>query len=205
MVIRLHNLSKWKLLQPGEVIEINGERARKVRVEFNTEAPARLDIIHGEGDEAEGTFVAVVHGMETVEFHAHPGNHLVATSDGEVWYFTDEGGAGATDREAVSFTRIMNRRARNPQLEMMMFKMEQNMNARMALMEDEVRAQLEAQGTNHDTGTGEVIEDDTETDESDGNADANSRLEPAKPEGGSSGDSKHPTDKGAKPDKSVKS
>lgn len=158
MVVRLHNLSKWQKLEPGEGIELLGAHDRKVRVEVNTEAPTRFDVVHGDDDDTQVTFLAVVHGMETLEFYAPGGTYLAATSDGEVWYFTNEGDQTATDREAVSFTRVMNRRARNPELERMMFKMEQNMNARLALMADEVAAQVAAAGVNHDTATGEVDE-----------------------------------------------
>lgn len=205
MVIRLHSLSRWKLLEAGKYIEINGERDRKVRVEFNTEAPTRLDLVWTEAEETEITFLAVILGMEVVEFHAPAGTAIVATSEGEVWYFTDEGEVVATDKEAVSYTKIMNRRARNPQLEMMMFKMEQNMNARMALMEDEVAARIEAMGVKHDTATGEVIEDDAAEDEPDADADALGDGKQAKESGGSGGDSKQPTDTGAKPAKPAKS
>lgn len=160
MVVRLHNLSKWRCMEPGKGLDFLGDAPRKVRVEFNTEQPTRIDLVHGEDDDTQVTFLAVIMGMETVEFVAPVGTYLAATSDGEVWYFTNEGDDIATDREEVSFTKVMNRRSRNPELERMMFKMEQNMNARMALMAEEVAAQVAAAGVQHDTATGEVEDDE---------------------------------------------
>lgn len=165
MTIRLNNLSKWALLTPGNVFSFPGTEPRRVRIEFNCEAPTRIDVYYDDPDndgDSKGTFVAVVMGMETVEFTAPPGAHLVATSDGEVWYFTNEGDQIANTREQVSFTRVMSRRSRNPELERMMFKMEQNMNRRMNAQLAEVEARYAAEGVRHDTATGEVNDDGDE-------------------------------------------
>ena len=160
MVKRLHNLSKWRELKAGDGIEFVGERDRRVRIEFNTETATRLHLVHGDDDDTQVTFVTVVEGFDVVEFTA-PGNCvLAATSDGEVWYFTNEGDVEATDRQAVSFTKVMNRRARNPELERMMWKMEQNIAARMSVMEAELEARYAATGQRYDPDTGEVEDDD---------------------------------------------
>lgn len=162
MVVRIHNLTKWSPLKPGDVLELKGLASRPVRIEVNTETTTRLDWIEGE----KGTFLAVVNGYEVVEFVAGPEGHLVATSEGEVWFFTNDGDQVATARpEAVSFTKIATRRARNPELERMMYKMEQNMNRRMAAQQAEIEAMLRAQAEadaegGYDPETGEVLVDD---------------------------------------------
>lgn len=125
MTIRIHNLDKWALLQPGMVLELVANDTRKIRLEFNCPADTRIDVADADG---KLTFLAVVRGYEVVEFYGHATSHVVATSDDEVWYFTNDGETTATDTpEAVSFTKIAGRRERNPELERMMFKLEQNM------------------------------------------------------------------------------
>lgn len=153
MVVRIHNVGKWAVLKAGDMLELNGVEGRRIRVEFNCPAPTRIDAI--EGDKA--TFLAVVQGHEVVEFVAGAQVHLVATSEDEVWYFTNDGQEVAAVRpEAVSFTKIASRRARNPELERMMFKMEQNMQRRMDAQFAELEAMREAmaerEGADPETG-----------------------------------------------------
>jgi hypothetical protein len=152
MVVRIHNVSKWAALQPGDILELRGLDRRRVRVEFNCPAPTRIDVVEGD----KPTFLAIVQGYEVVEFTAGAEVHLVATSEDEVWYFTNDGDQIAVERpEAVSFTKIASRRARNPDLELMMFKMEQNISRRTAALEAELAAMRAAQAP-HDPETGEV-------------------------------------------------
>lgn len=135
MVVRIHNVSKWKKLQPGEVLELAGQDERRVRIELNCPAPTRLDLIQSDG---KPVFLAVVQGLETVEFKAGATVQLVATSEDEVWYFTSDGErVAAKNVQAKSFTKIAQRRTRNPELERMMFKMQQNMERRFAMLEAE--------------------------------------------------------------------
>lgn len=198
MVVRLHNLSKWRVLKAGDAIAFAGEQDRKVRIEVNCEFPTRFDVVHGDGDRTSVTFLAVVVGMETLEFTAPGETYLTATSDGEVWYFTNEGDQTATDRKAQSFTKVMNRRSRNPDLERMMFKMEQNTMRRLAMMAEEVEARISAAGAKHDTATGEVEEPDDADDT--GHADGIS-AEPEGGDGGATGGGEAPADAGEKPAK----
>jgi hypothetical protein len=91
---------------------------------------------------------------------------LACTSESEVWYFTNDGDLIAMERpEAVSFTKIASRRARNPELERMMWKMEQNMERRLAAQRVEMEAlrqQLEAERVDPDTGE---VHDEPEADD----------------------------------------
>lgn len=155
MVVRIHNTDKWAELKPGEVLKLTGDGFRLIRVQVNCSYPTAFHVV----EDDRPVFLAVVQGHETLEFSAGASGepvHLVATSEGEVWYFTNDGDRDAFHNEnAVSFTKIANRRARNPELERMMFKMEQNMTRRMALLEAENaawRAAMEAKGIDPDTG-----------------------------------------------------
>lgn len=177
MVIRLHNVSRWAQLEPGNVFPIYGEQSRNVRFELNCETDTRLDIVRDEVP----TFLATIRGREDIEFAAEGECYLVATSEGEVWYHTDEGDRIDFENPmSVSFTKIANRKARNPALEMMMFKTEQNMKRRLAALEDEAMSRIEAMGVNHDLNTGEVIEDG---EDDTGAASGASGAEPVKPSG----------------------
>nr|QJB21595.1 MAG: hypothetical protein [Microvirus sp.] len=159
MVVRIHNIGKWNVCQPGKVLELAGTHKRKIRLEVNCVAPTRVDVIEGE----KGTFLAVVQGYEVIEFVAGAQAHVAFTSDDEVWYFTNDGDEIAAERpEVVSFTKIASRRARNPELELMMFKQQQNINRRLDALAAEnaaMRAVMEA-AVPHDAETGEVIEND---------------------------------------------
>lgn len=147
MVVRIHNLSKWLALQPGEMLELKGQDKRRVTLEVNCPALTRFDVVIGDVP----TFLAVVQGWETLQFSAPAECFLVATSDDEVWYFTNDGDQIAAQRpEAVTFTKIANRRTRNPDLERMMFKMEQNALRREAALRDEIDAMRAAQAEEED-------------------------------------------------------
>lgn len=142
MVVKLHNTDKWSGLAPGKLLSFDGSAPRVIRVDFNCPEPTRLDLVDLRG---KVTFLAVVHGRETVEFTAVGDVDLVATADDEIWYFTDYGdGGGAYESYEASFTKLANRRVRNPDLELMMFKAEQRINARLALLDQERAAVDEA-------------------------------------------------------------
>lgn len=156
MVVRIHNPTKWARLEQGQMLALPGAGSRKVRLELNCSAPTHVMLQEGEGGQT--FFLAVVDGMEVIEFAAGPDAFVICTTDGEVWYFTNDGDAGSYEvPNAVSFAKIANRRSRNPQLEMMMWKMEQRMNARLAQQAEELAAWQAAHGA--DAETGEVDDD----------------------------------------------
>lgn len=161
MVIRLFNLSKWRKLPAGEVIQFHGEHERKVRIEFNTEHDCRLDIVHDRTDMADATFLAAFKGRETVEFTAKGGTFLMATSEGEVWVHHDDGDVHGTDRKEVPFTKLMGRRSRSDQLERML-QIQQNAYERLLAEQEVERQQWEARLANADPETGEVTDDETD-------------------------------------------
>lgn len=153
-MINLHNVSKWKLLAIGEVLEFHSAGSKTVEV--NCEQPTRFDLTDG-GENS--TFVGVAIGLEKIKVVVREGAELAATSDGEVWYFTNEGDQTGSDRKGVSFTKMMSRRTRSSQLEKMLQLQAMNFERKLAAQEAEA-AELQAALGRHDPGTGEVIEDD---------------------------------------------
>lgn len=130
---RIHNVSKWALYDPKTGLTFEGMPGRRIELQFNTVTKARVVLV----GEERNTFLAVIDGMDRIEFSADERIvDIVVTSDDEVWYFTNEGQQAAVSRpEAVSFTRMMSRRQRNPQLERMMFEMRQNEARREAILQ----------------------------------------------------------------------
>lgn len=142
MVVRIHNVSKWACLAVGHGLSLNGQGVRKVRVEVNCPAPTRFDLLDASDTPV---FLAVVQGMETLEFAVESEQaKLVPTSEDEVWYFTNDGDNHANEAvQPESFVKIMNRRTRNPQLELIEWKAKANERRRDAALEAE-RAEMRA-------------------------------------------------------------
>lgn len=164
MVVRIDNLTKWEKLPKGKALSLPGETARAIRLELNCPAPARIDVAQGD----QVAFVAVVTGRDTVRFSVAEGHaDIVFTSEDDVWFYTKDGDVTSEERpEAVSFTRIMERQTRNPQLELMMFKANQNelrrqanadaQRAELAAFMAEMKAQKEALNANNTGTTGDT-------------------------------------------------
>lgn len=124
MVKRIHNVDKWALYKPTDFLSFEGMPGRRIEIDFNTEAKARVHLVGETGN----TFLAVIDGMERLEFVTSEAIvDLAITSEGEVWYFSNEGQEAAVSRpDAISYVKMMTRRVRNPELERMMFDMRQN-------------------------------------------------------------------------------
>ena len=143
MVVRIDNISKWAAIQPGEVLACPGTGARRVRVDLNCPAPTRVDVVQVDGEKVKVlAFLAVIEGYQPVEFTAEgDGVHLAFDSESEVWYFTNLGDAISTERPNVkSFAQLASRAARNPELELMMFKQQQNFNRLLARQQAQIDA-----------------------------------------------------------------
>lgn len=157
MTVKLRNVTKWKLLPIGDVLYLAKPEPRLIRLEVNCVGETRVDVVV----EETHVFLWAGQGLQTIEFAVPGPCALIFTSESEVFYATDDSGdAGVVDMEETPFTSIMNRRVRNPQMELMMFKMEQNINRRLDQQREEYEAQLARLG--HDPDTGEVNDDDDE-------------------------------------------
>lgn len=133
---RLHNLEKWSRLDEGKAANFDVANLRRVRIDFNAPFPVRLYVSDSEG---VSTFLALVHGKDVVEF-AIEGEFAITTEGGPVWMHTVEGeDFSFSIPDAETFTKLIERRARNPEVEMMKYAMEANMKA----MLDAQRADLE--------------------------------------------------------------
>lgn len=155
MVVRIHNLGKWKSLAIGSILHLDGMADRRIRLDVNCVAPTRFDVVD---DTGVLTFVGVVQGLETLEFHAQ--GELIqvhATSQDEVFYYTADGESVAVEYpDEESLTTPENRRERNPAVEAFMQKAEANIMRRVALglAEIEMRRarELEAEGDGNSVG-----------------------------------------------------
>lgn len=149
MTKRIHNVTKWAKLGVGQVLELDGDAGRLVRLELNTSERTIVMLEDGE----KLTFLATVDGLEAIEFNSpRPRVHIVCDSEGEVWYFTNDGRKIAGEHpDAVSFTNVMTREKRNPQQDLMIWNMQQNVLRRERQLQVEierrqaVEAELEAQ------------------------------------------------------------
>lgn len=102
---------------------------RRMRLDVNAPFPARLFYATGDG---EITFLGLVEGRDVIEFETHGGTFSVVVEDGDCWVYTIDGeDLSFSIPEAVTFTKLMERRARNPELEMMQYAMKANMRAMM--------------------------------------------------------------------------
>lgn len=138
---RIFNLDKWRTILEGEFIEFLSDRPRTVRLEVNARDRVRL-FVQQEG--GEPAFLAIVEGRDTVEFSANGafdlyvegGECAVYTADGDDW--------SVAEVDAVTFTKIVERRIRNPELELMMAITRQNMETRLAAQSAEMERRFEA-------------------------------------------------------------
>lgn len=135
MVIRIHDTARWSRAEAGKRLVLPGDKGRKIRLEVNCPLPTRFDLF--EGDKL--TFLAVVQGLEIIEFYTPGDCELIADTEDDWFYATSEGDVvDVFNPEATSFVRLAQRKTRNPALEMMQFKMEQNMERRLARQKLEI-------------------------------------------------------------------
>ena len=148
MAIKLDDIASWKLVPNGEALMLagSGDDARRVRVDLNVEDKTWLYVSSVDLVVKDQFLAAVGPGLETVEFYAAGDLALSfapASPDGkgsQVWVYTAEIDPNVAEvPDAVSFTEMHQRRARNPELEMMQLLARQN-ERRM----DEKLAQMEA-------------------------------------------------------------
>lgn len=134
---RLHNLDKWKELPEGHTANFENTHARRVRLDVNAPFPVRLYAHDGNG---ETTFLALVSGRDVIEFAAS-GEVGVTVEGGGVWLHTVDGENLAFEiPQAESFTKLIERRPRNHELELMNYMMNQNIERRLAAQRDELVA-----------------------------------------------------------------
>lgn len=144
MTIKLNALDRWHPLPAGNAVKFQkiSDNGRTVRLIVNCAAQTTF---HVEDEMGPRLLVTVPAGLETIEFSA-AGEFAVFADEaaGEVHYQTAEGEPTfATIVDPVIFTRIATRRARNPEMEELMHRMQANMERRLAQQSTEFEAALE--------------------------------------------------------------
>lgn len=122
----IYNLDKWFRLDEGAKLLMKGGRARKVVLEVNSPAEAALYVdVAG----VDPIFLALVKGRDKVEFYA-PGQedfHLMVEGCSVFLYTVDGIDISAVSDGSESFVRIIERKPRNRELELMQYEMRANM------------------------------------------------------------------------------
>ncbi len=144
MAIKLNSLSRWQVLAGDRAISFDGSDVaeRRVRINFNCEAVTSFYV---EQDGRERFLCTLPPGLETVEFN-FAGSFRVFAEDGSGAVLYQSADLEPTFSEIVDpviFTRIANRRHRNPELEEIMYRMQANIERRLAQQAHELEAAFE--------------------------------------------------------------
>lgn len=158
---RLFNLTRWRKLK-DPVLVLPGEVSRRIVLEINVEQLTHVEVATPDGAVLLG--VVQPGRMETFEFHAPEAEVVVSmTSDGEVFYFTNDGVNDVRESAKASLAKLATRAARNPQLELMMLKAETNFQRMLDRQSREFNAAMAARDARNaaaaDPDTGEVPDD----------------------------------------------
>lgn len=144
MTIRIFKLSDWALLQPTEDLHLLLDNAgRKVTIQFNTETDTRVGWV-GEGS-GKDVLLGTFKGREDIEFRPNGPGVVTVESEGEVWFYTDDGAqtvAGSGD-EQESYRRLLEPRDRAEVLERIIAQQNATHNRLMAAQAGERAALLE--------------------------------------------------------------
>ncbi|MES0175722.1 hypothetical protein [Mesorhizobium sp. M0006] len=140
-IINLKDLSRWAAMQPGEAISFNAGNPRTVRLRVNCQSYTAFYIAFG--DAGERFLCSAPAGLSLIEFVTNSQPFKIGSDAADaVAYYTAELEQTAVESDAESFTKIAHRRARNPELEQMMFLMNQNMDRRLAQMDNDHSRQI---------------------------------------------------------------
>lgn len=138
-MLNLQEITKFRAAKPGTGLHLESDKRRVVRLLLNTAEPCQLQL------ESSGKiqFLANVDGYEELSFVADGTVTIWPDSDGEIWWWSPEMETEAVLIEkAVSFARIANRRERNPTLERVMRKGQENMERRMRFFAEQMTASV---------------------------------------------------------------
>lgn len=130
----LKELTRWvEVTDKG--IKFPHDEPRKIRLEVLAEKEESLYVKDGKD---EPFYIGTFHGYDVVQFNVRGPCSIQATGAG-VKVFTPEFQSHVIEiPDAVSFTRMVERRVRNPELERIELKMRQNMEHRLRQVEKDV-------------------------------------------------------------------
>lgn len=138
MVLKLDNVAEWESWADlSKTLVLHGEKRRRIRLELNCSDRCRVSLLKGPTRQ-EIVFLANIDGMETIDFIESGNVHIVVQplvdhDDVQVFYYTADGQhthEELPDRKV--FTRMHTQRARNPELEYLQTKMMENVERRIA-------------------------------------------------------------------------
>ncbi len=155
MTIKLGSLSRWKPFGASALVLAGREYGeRRIRLNLNCEYETALYRVF-DGVEDQQLVAVAPAGVTTVEFTAEGniGLIVVAKDGAQVWYQTaDDEPTYVEVVDPVIFTKIANRRHRNPELEEMMYRMQANVERRLAAQASEFEAALERRRQEEENG-----------------------------------------------------
>lgn len=164
-----YNLSKWRKLVEGEVLHYSNPMPRTVRLEVNS--PERTRLMVSEPRTGEFDFLAVVDGRDCIEFSAD-GPFDLTIDEGELFLYTIDSTDWSVEAAGFeSFTKIVERRTRNPELEYMMEMTYRNMEKRFAQQQRELEQQFERRLARRDARAAAAAASEEKPDKSGGTGD----------------------------------
>lgn len=138
--MKLNSIARWSELPPEASVVFEGRKARRIRLHVNSPGLARFWLI----EDGKERFLGAVERCDVIEFVAS-GDVEIATKDSDVWYYCAEHEPTHTKiLDPKIFTRIAERRTRNPELELMMHQMQVNLERRLAAQNFEFNSRMEA-------------------------------------------------------------
>lgn len=160
---RVFNLAKWRFMRDGSAMTFSNTKRRTVILDVNAPDEVRFYVVQdpeavrnnperlsdqeagreSSGDDADDkqdlTFVGLVKGRDRLEFAVDGAFDLVVEGGGAYVYSADGQDIATRIVAPLIFTRIANRRARNPHLELIQYQMRLNMER----MQDQLAEELE--------------------------------------------------------------
>lgn len=139
---RIYNLDKWFRLDEGQSLKMKPGKARRIRLEVNSPAEVSLyAVIAG----VEPIFLALVKGRDLVEFNSPGGEGFEIMGEGaSVYLYTVDGvDVHARSDGSESFVRLMERKPRNREAELMAYHMQQNMQRMLNAQAEELERRFE--------------------------------------------------------------
>ncbi len=139
---RVLSIYDWQKLPKNERAVFQSDVIGQRLVRLRVNAPNRVAVYLNLPDLVDPVFVATVHGLDEIQFYVE-GDYKLSAIGGELWFDTLDGTRPDVEPvEPDSFTSIVERRQRNPELELLERKMHENMERRMnyltALMTEEL-------------------------------------------------------------------
>lgn len=135
---RMQNIRDWVLIEDGKAFNLTGMANRRVRLDVNAPYEARLWLSDGDG---VTYFLASVLGRDVIEFHADFETCSITAEGSDVYVQTVDGvDLSIAIPDAVTMTKLIERRPRNHEIELMMFMQNQNLERRLAAQRDELEA-----------------------------------------------------------------